>query len=289
MTKKGEPMNIELQKHILGKKVRDHYERNRGKFKERPDIAAVLDNVDPALHLSENIQQLSDLGYLKTDEEKMKEKRMDEISEAESKAMMREKMDESLTPTYTCEVCGFESFKRKEMIHHFNDEHTPIEEMKEIYEDRMDYIILEYLCKQAVKEKNKYIKVSNMKLWKLLGKNVSNQKPRHLLDQYKLLNRVKHQKTNTIGYDQQGRRVYYISKDRLREAVLSTDYIDLIEKYDFINKDEMQTEMRVKPKPPSPISGEDGEQEDDTEGTEEPEMEDVDDWDWGPLTEEEDL
>jgi len=156
-----------------------------------------------------------------------------------------------------CEHCGYTSLFRQDMIQHFYDNHCfhpnvfMIDTSK--YETQCDYIILRRLVEIAITTENKYkqyITISNNDLHKLLEYHleckVSNQKPRKVLNEYNLLTRYKNQKRDCIGYDKHSRRIYYINRTRLEEAVTNTPYDNLKLALALID----ENEVRIKPLKP---------------------------------------
>lgn len=79
--------------------------------------------------------------------------------------------------------------------------------------------------------------MSHQYLWKKLlrapgykkdGKYApSNQKPRKILDSYGLLEKIKSRRRSAIGYDKYSRRVFWISKKQLEDAILDSEFEDL--------------------------------------------------------------
>lgn len=152
---------------------------------------------------------------------------------------------ESISTTWyqCCECNNYITQFKNEMITHFKKKHNADYSNIKLdpypYENEMDYLILKKLVETYESQtKNKFICISNQILCETLGAGVNNQKPRRILEDLGLLTKEKYQRKWNISYDTDGKRIYYVSINRLKDVVFSTIYDDLKIRLGLLNKKE---------------------------------------------------
>ena len=248
-------MNKGLQIYKLTEIIKKQYKDSN----IDPDdaIEQMKENFDSTLGLSENIWNLTKLGIL---EEKIPDAKTIEEMEQDEREKIKDAIKEVLTTRYFhCHQCDYTTRFKDEIIEHLAEEHGFEEvDLPPVDKYNMGYIILDELLRLARTKEfkgKKNFPVKNRYLWLKLLKRLSyeendenapsNQKPRKILDDLGLLGKIPSRRRNALddlgllgkipsrrrnalGYDKNARRVYWISKKKLEDAIYESEFWDLI-------------------------------------------------------------
>lgn len=231
-------MNKGLQIYKLTEIIKKQYKDSN----IDPDdaIEQMKENFDSTLGLSENIWNLTELGIL---EEKIPDAKTIEEMEQDEREKIKDAIKEVLTTRYFhCHQCDYTTRFKDEIIEHLAEEHRFEEvDLPPVDKYNMGYIILAELLRLARTKEfkgKKNFPVKNRYLWLKLLKRLSyeendenapsNQKPRKILDDLGLLGKIPSRRRNALGYDKNARRVYWISKKQLEDAIYESEFWDLI-------------------------------------------------------------